>query len=101
MARLIVSERARRDIRRIIDYLETYAGRLVALRFALEFESAFDRIADLPEIGSPRVEFGVNTRLWIVNPYLVFYDFDTAGDIVAVLRVLHGHRHITREVLRR
>ena len=101
MARLIVTSRARADIRQIIDYLEAHAGRSVALRFALEFDAAFDQIAELPMIGSPRAEFGPYTRLWIVNPYLVYYDFDAAGDIAVMLRVLHGHRLITMDMLRR
>jgi len=101
MARLVVTNRARADIRQIIEYLEAHAGRSVALRFALEFDTAFDRIADFPEIGSQRTEFGPDTRLWIVNPYLVYYDFDARDDTAVLLRVLHGHRHITMDMLRR
>ena len=68
MARLAVTHAARADIRKIVDYLETNAGKAVALRFALAFDAAFDRVADLPGVGSPRREFGPNIRLSIVDP---------------------------------
>jgi plasmid stabilization system protein ParE len=74
MARLIVSIGARTDIRRIIDYLEEHAGWSVALRYAVEFDAAIDRIAELPGVGSPRSQFGQETRIVIVNPYLIFYE---------------------------
>ncbi len=32
----------------------------------------------------------------VVAPYLIFYDVPLAGAIVHVLRILHGHRNITR-----
>ena len=76
MARFFVAHAARADIHRIVDYLETSASKAVALRFALAFDAVFDRIADIPGVGSPRAEFGPNVRLSIVDPYLVFYDYD-------------------------
>jgi plasmid stabilization system protein ParE len=100
MTQLTVSDAARADVRQIINYLEDVAARSVALRFARDFDLAFDRIADIPGIGSPRPEFGPNVRLSIVDPYLIFYDFIPSSDTVLVLRVLHGHRNITAAMLR-
>jgi plasmid stabilization system protein ParE len=34
----------------------------------------------------------------VANPYLIFYE--VAAEQVIVLRVLHGHRNITRKMLR-
>ena len=100
MARLIVTIGARTDIRRIIDYLEENAGKPVALRYAVDFDAAIDRIAELPGVGSPRRQFGEEMRIVIVNPYLVFYERLVANDTVVVLRVLDGRRKITEDLLR-
>jgi plasmid stabilization system protein ParE len=72
MARIVVSIAARADLRRIIDYLQENAGQTVALRYSLDFEAAFDRLVDVPAIGSPRSSFGAGTRIIIVAPYLIF-----------------------------
>jgi plasmid stabilization system protein ParE len=98
MAQLNVSAAARSDIRAIIDYLEQHAGRRIALRFALEFDAMFDRIAEMPGIGSPRAMLGDGVRMAMVAPYLIFYETGSAGD-VRVLRVLHWHRNITRDLI--
>lgn len=100
MARLTVSIAARADIRQVINYLETRAGKITALRYALAFDETIDRIADVPGIGSPRPELGGDLRLCIVHPYLVFYDYNATDDTVQVLRVLHGHRKVTAEMVR-
>ena len=54
MARLIVSLAARDDLGGIIDYLETQAGAAVAMRYAVEFDAALNRISEFPALGSPR-----------------------------------------------
>jgi toxin ParE1/3/4 len=100
MAHVVITVAARADIRRIIDYLEEAAGRPIALRYALAFEGSFNRLIELPESGSPRPEFGARTRLVVINPYLIFYETDESADSVRVLRVLHGRRKITVEMLR-
>jgi plasmid stabilization system protein ParE len=99
MTRLVVTAAAREDIRRIVDYLESNAGRPIALRYAIGFDDALDRIAEMPGIGSPRPEFGRGTRIVIVNPYLVFYE-PGGGEAVFVLRVLDGRRNINKEMVR-
>ena len=66
-ARLIVSNAARADVREILDYLEREAGRRVALRYAIEFDAAIDRVADLPHTGSPRTSFGPEMRVMIIS----------------------------------
>jgi toxin ParE1/3/4 len=97
-ARLIVSDAARRDSRAILEYLEEQAGVKIALQFALQFDSTVDRLAEFPLSGSPRRQYGPNVRLMVANPYLIFYE--VAAEQVIVLRVLHGHRNITRKMLR-
>ena len=48
--------------------------------------------------GPPRSALGPKTRIAIVFPYLVIYDYE--DDVVTVLRVLHGKRNITRNLIR-
>ena len=100
MARIIVSAAAHTDLRSVIDYLEEHAGQAVALRYALDFDAAFDRLADIPSIGSPRPAFGVGTRIVIIDPYLIFYEYMAEDEIVQVLRILHSHRNITVDMIR-
>ena len=100
MARLVVSATAHSDIRGIIDDLEERAGRRIALRFALDFDATFERLAAMPGIGSPRPALGPGVRMAMVEPYLIFYEISVSGDVL-VLRILHGHRNITTELIQR
>jgi plasmid stabilization system protein ParE len=99
-AKLIVSNAARMDARDILNYLQEHAGDGIALRYAVDFDAAIDRIADLPHTGSPRKQYGSDVRVVIVDPYLIFYSSPPSGDEVRVLRILHGSRDITRSMLR-
>jgi toxin ParE1/3/4 len=55
-------------------------------------------LAEFPDIGPPRPEFGRNARIALVHPFVIVYDH--ADDTVTVLRVLHGRRNITRRLVR-
>src|SRR2546425_9108043 len=98
MARVVVSDRAGHDPRRIPSDLDEQAGHRVAERYAADFKAAYPRLADLPASGPPRPALGPKTRIAIVLPYIVIYDHE--GDAVTVLRVLHGKRNITRDLVR-
>src|SRR5690242_20561410 len=56
-------------------------------------------LAQFPYAGSSRAELGSDVRIKIVFPYVVFYDH--TADTVTILRILHGHRDITAELLAR
>jgi plasmid stabilization system protein ParE len=43
----------------------------------------------------------VNTRIAIVTPYTLIYDYATDDDSIVLLRLLHGRRNITRALLGR
>jgi plasmid stabilization system protein ParE len=51
----------------------------------------------MPDIGPPRHALGP-ARVVIILPYLVIYEHQE--NVVTVLRVLHGKRNITRDLLR-
>jgi toxin ParE1/3/4 len=98
MARVIVTALARRDVRRILSDLYERAGLRVATRYATAFKTAYRRLATIPAAGPPRPALGPLARIAVVPPYIIVYDY--AGDEVMVLRVLHGKRNITRNLVR-
>jgi plasmid stabilization system protein ParE len=98
-ARLVVSYAARADVRDVLEYLRTEAGDRIALRYALAFGAAVDRIAELPHSGSPRRQYGPDVRVVIIDPYLIYYEAEPSGRGVHVLRILHGSRNITQELI--
>jgi plasmid stabilization system protein ParE len=98
MARVVVTELAKRDVRRILGDLHERAGLRVATRYATAFKTAYRRLAAIPAAGPPRPALGLATRIAVVPPYIIVYDH--AGDEVMVLRVLHGKRNITRDLVR-
>jgi plasmid stabilization system protein ParE len=55
MARVIVSEHAKRDLRRILSDLNGRAGYRVAERYARDFKATYRRLADVPGSGPPRL----------------------------------------------
>jgi toxin ParE1/3/4 len=99
MARVVVSDLAKRDVRRILSDLNEKAGYRVAANYAAEFKNTYRRLADFPASGPPRPELGAHARIAIILPYIVIYDYRDGG--VTVLRVLHGKRNITRDLLTR
>ena len=101
MTRLVVTADAEADTREILSYLEREAGPTVAIAYGRRFGSVLRRLVDLPETGAPRPALGPNTRIGIVSPYILIYDFVRADDLLVLLRILHGRRNITRDLLRR
>jgi toxin ParE1/3/4 len=101
MARLIVSDEARSDISTILGYLRREAGSPVALDYADGFGRAADLLAQFPGMGTPRAELGIGARSVMVKPYIVIYDYDAPEEVVTILRVVHGRRNITADLIRR
>ena len=99
MARVVVTEPAKHDLRRILSDLNLKAGYRVAVRDAVDFKATYRRLADIPARGPLRPSLGRTARIAIVVPYIVVYDYE--DDLVTVLRVLHGKRNITHELLAR
>jgi plasmid stabilization system protein ParE len=99
MARVVVSNLAKRDLRLILSDLNRKAGYSVAASYAADFKATYRRLADIPASGPPRPGLGPSTRIAIVLPYIVIYDH--VDDLVTVLRVLHGKRNITHDLLAR
>lgn len=71
-----------------------------AQRFLDQAEQAFERLAEFPEIGSPRTTFDpslAGLRLWPVPGFEKFrICYIPRSDHIDVLRVLHGARDSER-----
>jgi toxin ParE1/3/4 len=102
MTRLVVTPDAERDIDDIISFLAREAGpAAVAANYVRRFRFTLERLVDLPETGAPRPSLGPHARIGIVSPYILIYDFVRERDELVLLRILHGRRNITRDLLRR
>ena len=99
MARVVVSALAQADTAAILRDLFEKAGLRVAADYAASFEALYDRLADHPDSGAPRPRFGLDIRVGVVSPYVVAYRYVSGAEVVAIVRVLHGSRNITRRLL--
>jgi len=94
---IVLAPRARRDLAKLYDYLEERAGPRLAQSYIDRLDALFDLLADFPGIGAPRPELGPTIRSTGLWPYVVLYQVrDTS---VHILRVVHGRRNITAEIL--
>lgn len=99
MARLVVADPARFDVREILTRLADVAGNTVARRYGARFKAMYRYIARHPAAGTPRPALGSHARIRVVHPFLIIYDY--ANNEATVLRVVDGRREITRELLAR
>ena len=60
-----------------------------------------ERLLDFPQSGVPRPRLGSETRIAIISPYVVIYDYARHDDVLTLLRILYGKRDITRKLLER
>jgi toxin ParE1/3/4 len=99
MARVVVSTVAQADTATILRDLASKAGLGVAADYAAFLEVLYDRLATHPDSGAPRPAYGRHVRIGLVWPYVVAYRHDPNSDLVGIIRVVHGSRHITRKLL--
>jgi plasmid stabilization system protein ParE len=95
MAKVRLSQRARKDLLHILERLSDVAGPRTARKYDTEIKRTLRRVGRFPGTGSPRPQFGAETRTVSVAPYLNFYDGGPKSETVHVLRILHGRRDIT------
>lgn len=88
--RLEVTADARADVADILSWLTRAAGRRVASDVVRRINVEIRRSREWPLTGAPRPKFGETTRMTTSDPYVIY--FETEGDLVRVLRVLHGSR---------
>lgn len=101
MPTLVVTARASRDFDDILDHLGDVAGQRTAQSYAQRFAGALERIEQFPGAGQQRPALGPDTRIAIVLPYVLIYDYSEADHHLVLLRVLHGRRRMTERLLQR
>jgi plasmid stabilization system protein ParE len=79
MARVIVTEHAKRDVREIISDLHRRAGHIVASRYAADFKDVYRNLVQFPDSGPLRTALGPIARIKLVYPYVVIYDSDAGA----------------------
>ncbi len=99
MARIVITSSADADAEAIIRDLGEKAGKAVAQRYVSELDQLFANLAQFPESGPPRPALGKDVRIGVVFPYVILHEYDRVGDVVHVLRIVHGRRNITRRLL--
>jgi toxin ParE1/3/4 len=100
MTRLVVTEDADADLEEILNYLEREAGPRVAEAYGHKFSLCLARLVDFPGLGTRRPALGADTRVGIVRPYILIYEYTSADDTLTLLRIIHGKRNITRRLIR-
>jgi plasmid stabilization system protein ParE len=99
MAEVDFSPQARQDLLQVLEYLDTVAGTATARKYDSKIKDLVQRLEMFPGLGTPRPRLGAETRMVLVDPYLVFYDGGPKSELVQVLRILHSHRDITPELI--
>ena len=64
------------------------------------FEQTYRSMTDFPGLGAPRPIYGTDSRIRHVSPYVIWYDHVEEHDEITILRVVHGSRKITPDLLR-
>ena len=100
MARVVITAPADADAVEILARIAKEAGIESLRKFNERFEALYDRLADHPESCKTRPELGRYVRVGVVSPYLVIYRHVKRDEIVSVIRIVHGRRRISRELLR-
>jgi plasmid stabilization system protein ParE len=99
MARVVVAGPARLDVREILTTLSQVAGFAVSRRYGARFKAMYRYMARYPAAGAPRPALGQHTRIRVVHPFVVIYDY--VDDEATILRIVDGRRNITTELLGR
>jgi toxin ParE1/3/4 len=101
MATVRLSAQARLDLLSTLEHLAEVAGPRIARRYDDSFKRIIENLSSSAGTGSPRPHLGPETRVASVAPYLIFYDGGPHSEAVHVLRILHGRRDITLELISR
>jgi len=100
VTRVVVASLADQDSAEIFSYLALEAGWRVVQRYAADFDRLYDLLGRFPKSGARRPRLGRRVRIGVVFPYVVIYEYADRADVVTILRILHGRRKASRNLLR-
>lgn len=92
MRRLRLADAARRDLVAISVYTTEGWGRAKARQYLQHLKHTFRSLLEHPGLGVERAELGKRLRSIGSGSHVVFYADD--GEIIEVLRVLHGEMDV-------
>lgn len=98
MPTIVLRREAQLDLDKIDSFSRKRFGNEAADEYMGQFESAFRRLAEYPEIGAPFPYQRVPLRSYRVGTHRIFYYFD--GQRVVVVRVLHQAMNMERHLSR-
>ncbi len=93
MAQVLKTPKTQTDLETILEELESKSPR-AAERFAAKVDRKCAALGCAPELGRAREEILPGIRSTPVGKYVLFYRI--RGDVVEVLRILHGRRDLRR-----
>ena len=93
---VIYTQSARDDVNAIAEHIRLAADDAIAARFTGRIIAAVEKLAVLPLSQRIRPELGPEFRAVRVGQYMIFYRVEQST--VAIVRVLHGARRITKEL---
>lgn len=94
---IVYADAAKDDITDIAGYIDEKAGAIVAARFIDRIIATVESLSRMPHRHRERDELGAGLRVIGFRRYLIFYRID--GNVVSIIRVLHGARNITAKLL--
>lgn len=95
--RVVLTEEADADMAAIFFHLADEAGGGTAEKYLGAFYDVYERLAVFPGLGAARPELGRAIHMCVVSPYLILYRLSDAE--VSILRLVHGRRNVTRELI--
>jgi toxin ParE1/3/4 len=87
---------ANADINDIAEWIAHSSGSVEpALKWLVDLEAKFERLADAPGSGTTRPELGAGVRSSPFGNYLIFFR-KSRGRGITIVRVVHGGRDMSR-----
>ena len=87
MPSYVFTEKAERDLEKIIDYTVEHWGNLQAIQYINALEEAAQMLADNPDIGIERDELSAGLLSFPYQRHILYYFKTIYG--VSIIRVLH------------
>ena len=95
--RIVYTETARDDLIVIGDYIRDAAGDVVADRFIGRVMATVESLETSPRRYRERPALGLGIRATGYRKYMIFYRVEQ--DSISIVRVLHGARRITANLI--
>ena len=92
--KLVLSDAAKADLESIFEFGFYTFGEAQALLYLDGFDETFYVLMSSPLLGKSREEILVNTRSFVHQSHIVFYDFTSTE--FCVIRILHHSRDVPK-----